>query len=678
MTYTEEEIKDICAKPVTITPGAYQKMLMHVLRFGSPGIPKEQWRECYGMCVGKFKNNKIIINDALPTTHGSDIGVEFVEQNYIVMAQFQDQLDRINAEIKNPEDKVFIVGWYHSHPGMERFLSTVDVRNQIAYQTSSFPFGVAIVFDNTCIFQEKAGQLDMGFKIFRLDDPTSTEINIPFSEVPFDRDILEREDLIELWKNDMQMIENIQKRSPFIKEYQETPSVFGDFKLPTTEQLKEAGTGITSEDRMETSVLPLADLDQLFTRGMQLFIEKYQTFAPEQKGGFTAFIEDHLSPTLNSTVEMIVSPLNNWTVKLRRDIDKRVNFGISTLNTMKLTMKETQDALITYLKEKADKKHDENKELSNKITEIELQISKILDKHKQDLKSIIKTMDVSWKKLIDNASKELEKTELAKIKAELKNLEGNTGGNNNINEKINSMDDIPLEKLQELLSLHLEKVQAMQEDTKLIEQERPPLVLGNFKIPDTNQIEEMNSFIPDSDDLNKNLLNMEGLGNAFKKGLQGFIQFYEKLPETQRNNFQEINEKGIQPFSDKFVSTFVQGINQWTVGLRDDIDRRVNLLVSIANEMQLTMKNIQEDYVEFLGVTTDPSARIIKQIDKTLYPLQSTAMAGVNSTLSYMQQVMENLIYYYQEQLERQISALDNKELKSISKSINQLKKSMK
>ncbi|MEX2682013.1 MAG: Mov34/MPN/PAD-1 family protein, partial [Candidatus Sigynarchaeota archaeon] len=152
MSYTPEEIKQINKKPVRILPGAYQKMLMHVLRFGSPGIPKDQWRECYGMVIGKFsKEAGITVTDALASTHGSDIGVEFMEKNYVLMAEFQDQLDKINAEVANPADQVFIVGWYHSHPGMARFLSSVDVRNQIAYQTAAFPFGITIVFDNTCI-----------------------------------------------------------------------------------------------------------------------------------------------------------------------------------------------------------------------------------------------------------------------------------------------------------------------------------------------------------------------------------------------------------------------------------------------------------------------------------------------------------------------------------------------
>src|SRR5271157_1070983 len=90
MSYSAEEIKKINALPVHIPPSTYQKMFMHVLRFGSLGIPKGQWRECYGMCIGKFnKDDGITVVDALPSTHGSDIGVEFMEKIMLLWLNFR-------------------------------------------------------------------------------------------------------------------------------------------------------------------------------------------------------------------------------------------------------------------------------------------------------------------------------------------------------------------------------------------------------------------------------------------------------------------------------------------------------------------------------------------------------------------------------------------------------------
>ncbi|MFX0100679.1 MAG: Mov34/MPN/PAD-1 family protein [Candidatus Hodarchaeota archaeon] len=681
MEYTEEKIKEINAKPVKILPGAYQKMLMHVLRFGSLGLPRDQWRECYGMCVGYFENEQITISDALPTTHGTDIGVEFVEENYVFMAEFQDQLDKINEEIEEKDKKLFIVGWYHSHPGMERFLSSVDVRNQISYQPPDFPFGVAIVFDNTCVFQEDANSdlLDLGLKIFRLDDPTSTEINIPFSEVLFERELLDQPALLDILKNEMQMVENIQKRVPFIKEFRETPSIFGNFKIPTTEALKEAGTGITPEDRSEITILPLAELDQVFTTGMQLFIEKYSTLSQEEKSNFATFIEQGIMPMMDKVLTTFISGLNDWTKKLRVDIDKRVNFGLSALNTMKSTLLEIKGEFLDYLKEKSEQDQEESRALAKSYNEIEVKLKKILQGYTDTYNSIFANMNAEWKAKLDNAQKLLGQTELAKIQAELEAISQKLGKGTSQGDAGPEPASKPsLESLEEILTSHLQKVgEVYQHAQDLKDATRPPDLLGNFVIPSTKEIEDMSPFIDESDDVSKDFLSMGDIPISFKEGLTQFVEFYEGLADDQKTNFQVINEKGIQPFSDMVVSKLVRGINQWTVNLRDDVDKRVNLLVSVANEMQRTMRNIQSDYLEFFITASDPAARIQRVLEKTLADVETNSLSVFNNVLSYLEQVLQNLAYVYQTNLERQNQLLDEKELKKISKTVEQIKKSI-
>ncbi|NMC07062.1 MAG: hypothetical protein GYA24_17735 [Candidatus Lokiarchaeota archaeon] len=682
MSYTPDEIKQICKKPVRILPGAYQKMLMHVLRFGSPGIPKDQWRECYGMVIGKFsKEMGITVTDVLASTHGSDIGVEFMEKNYVLMAEFQDQLDKLNAEVANPADQAFIVGWYHSHPGMERFLSSVDVRNQIAYQTAAFPFGIAIVFDNTCIFQKElvSGQLDLGFKIYRLDDPTSTEVNIPFSEVPFDRTLLDKPELVELWRNEMAMIENVQKRAPIIKEYQETPSVFGDFKLPTTADLKEAGTGITIAEKQEITVLPLADLDQVFTRGMQLFIEKYDTLPAEQKKSFETFVEQGMAPFIDKVVAIIANGLDGWTRKLREDVDKRVNYGIAALDTMKVAVKDTQDSFLAYLKQNADASREKSHDLARSVDKVEATIRKMLNEYKNDLQALFKEITAAWHVLIDNSSKKLAQTELASIKAELERLGGGGGGGGFKPEPLPATSTPGVENLNDILARHVQAVNALLQEANDIRAAKPaPPLLGDFKIPSTAEIKSLAPFVDHGDEVTADLLAMKDIAQGFKQGLVEFTRFYEGLSPGQRGDFQLINEKGIQPLSDKVISNLVRGLNQWTIGLRDDVDRRINLLVSTANEMQRTMKNIHGDYVEFLVTSTDPSAKIAREASKILASVETVVVASFNNLLTYVQQVMENLMGQYANQLDQQKAALDAKELKNITKAVENLKKGMK
>jgi proteasome lid subunit RPN8/RPN11 len=665
--------------PVTILPGAYQKMIMHVLRFGSSGIPKDQWRECYGMLIGKFtKDQGITVTDVLASTHGSDIGVEFMEKNYVLMAEFQDQLDKMNADVKNPADQVFIVGWYHSHPGMERFLSSVDVRNQIAYQTSAFPFGIAIVFDNTCLFQTSpvTGELDLGFKIFRLDDPTSIEVNIPFSDVPFDRSLLDRPELIEIWKNEMSMIENVQKRSPIIKEFQETPSVFGDFKLPTTNELKDAGTGITEHG--DITVLALTDLDQIFTRAMQLFASKYKDLPDDQKRDYETLIENGVMPVLDKITESVIGGLNTWTVKLREDVDKRVNYGIATLSSLKDAMAQVQDEYLAYLKQLADQGGEHAQQLSKDMTQAEIEVKKVLKEFKDEHAEMFKQMGAAWRQMLDSAKVKLGQTELAGIRAQLEAL-SKGAGNTSADTAPTADSKVDVQSFGELLASHLAQVNAtLQEAQANRSAQAPPPLLGNFTIPKTSEVGDMTPFVDNGDEVTADFIKIEEIPAAFRDGFKEFTNFYDSLSPEQRDDFAVLNEKGIQPFSDKVVSSLVKGINQWTVGLRDDIDRRVNLLVSITNEMSRTMRNMQSDYNEFMLSVSDPVAKIAREVQKVLSGLETTTLTTYNSVLTYMQQVMENLIYYYQQQLTKQKEALDAKELKNISKTLDGLKKSMK
>ncbi|MHA1715519.1 MAG: hypothetical protein ACTSXP_07725 [Promethearchaeota archaeon] len=683
MSWTEEEIKEICAKPVKILPSAYQKMLMHVLRFGSSGVPKDQWRECYGMCIGKFKNKTVWVTDALPTTHGSDIGVEFVEENYILMAQFLDQLDKQNAEIEDPGEKLFIVGWYHSHPGMERFLSSVDVRNQLAYQTSNFPFGIAIVFDNTALFQKDAvtGELDFGFKIFRLDDPTSTEVNIPFSEVPFDRSLLDKPDIIDMLKNMINMIENVQKQAPIIKEYKEAPSIFGIFKIPTTEDLKKAGSGITTEERQSINVLPLEDLDLVFTKAMQLFIKKYENLNESDKSNLMKFVDDGLVPAMDGLLKAVVGGLNEWGTKLRIDIDRRVNFGVSALNTIKSILQSVQDDYLKFLKDTAEKNQELMKDAVKKLDQAEINFKKLLRKYEEKYKTIFESMKLAWKNLVDEAKQKISQPDILALQESMERLlkaKDASDSTTHETEKDTKLESV-VKEFENLLSEHLQKVnditQAL-ENKKAVD--KPPDLLRDFKIPSTGEITDMEPFIDNSEEFVKDFLKIQDISENLRTGLKEFVEFYDELPPDKKDDMRIINEEGIQPLSDKIITNLVRGLNRWTIGLRDDVDRRINLLVSIANEMVRTMKTIQKDYVDFLATSGDPVARMQFSLEKILHDVETNAISVLNGMLNYMGQIMENITYVYQSNLESQQKFLESKDFKKLLKLVEQVKKSTK
>ncbi|TFF88640.1 MAG: hypothetical protein EU549_02625, partial [Promethearchaeota archaeon] len=143
---------------VILKSNAYKKILLHCTRFANYNIQKSQWKEVYGFLTGNFDGDNVVCSDAVPMTHGGAVEVEFDEQNYIEAAMLNEGLAKKNE---------FIIGWYHSHPGLNLFLSTTDIRNHIGYQGTN-PKAIALVFDHTKL---RGGFL--GFKIFRLDNPTS-------------------------------------------------------------------------------------------------------------------------------------------------------------------------------------------------------------------------------------------------------------------------------------------------------------------------------------------------------------------------------------------------------------------------------------------------------------------------------------------------------------------------
>lgn len=142
---------------VLLKSKAYKKIFLHSSRFCNPNIARNQWKEVYGFLVGFIEEEDVIIEDAVPMTHGGTTEVQFEEKHYIEAAELDSKLAI--------EGKFFIVGWYHSHPGLDLFLSSVDVHNHMGFQGPN-PKSIALVCDPTKI--AIAGHA--GFEIFKLKE----------------------------------------------------------------------------------------------------------------------------------------------------------------------------------------------------------------------------------------------------------------------------------------------------------------------------------------------------------------------------------------------------------------------------------------------------------------------------------------------------------------------------
>lgn len=218
---------------VTIKPQAYLKMLKHVLRFGSMAKKKSQYKECMGMLMGKLGGLKgtvkdVVVVDAIPFTHGGHIEVQFEDKDYVAFAEINE---------KYAQEGVFNVGWYHSHPGLTTFLSTVDVRNHLGFQTTN-PSAIAIVWDHLLLEEENHN----GFETFRLTELGKGQ----YSDYKTVQTIVENPETIEFYKSAIKEILDLQQGgNPPILEVNELPSALGDFDVTAVDDAKFVPPQIT-------------------------------------------------------------------------------------------------------------------------------------------------------------------------------------------------------------------------------------------------------------------------------------------------------------------------------------------------------------------------------------------------------------------------------------------------
>jgi len=114
-------------------------------------------REVIGLLVGRMQGPVLEVWDAV--TGGQRGNPGFVELQEEVQAAFAERLMQEGTGL-------YVVGWYHSHPGMGLFLSGIDIETQRRYQ-ALFPKAVALVID-PIIYKSTRKVSDVKFKVFRI------------------------------------------------------------------------------------------------------------------------------------------------------------------------------------------------------------------------------------------------------------------------------------------------------------------------------------------------------------------------------------------------------------------------------------------------------------------------------------------------------------------------------
>ncbi|MFX1398569.1 MAG: hypothetical protein ACFFAS_16190 [Promethearchaeota archaeon] len=182
MTEEEKEIDSTESinpgKAVVLRAEAYKTIILYSSRYANASIPKKDWKEIYGILVGYTKDDIVFVERAEALTHGHATDVQLDAKHYGFIEQIQEKLD---------EEKKgnYIVGWFHSHPGLGLFFSYIDLINQLGFQARNED-SIGLVFDHSLLGQKKEEQIgenkltkyDTGFEIYRLTD-VNIDVNAP-------------------------------------------------------------------------------------------------------------------------------------------------------------------------------------------------------------------------------------------------------------------------------------------------------------------------------------------------------------------------------------------------------------------------------------------------------------------------------------------------------------------
>ncbi|MBA7500925.1 hypothetical protein ES703_106750 [subsurface metagenome] len=427
--------KDVDNSVVKIKSLAYYKMILHVLRFGNRARNNSQCIEVMGVLIGhladgedkKFKN--VIIEDAIPISHGSSVEVEFSINDYI----FFEKANSLYLE-KN----WFMVGWYHSHPNLFQhkiFFSPTDVKNQFGWQNELNPSGIALVFDHAYLDSPD----DPGFRAIRLTNPS----NIRDSKVHQVKTIVETPDNFEYYFKIIELINNVHSREPPITEENETMDIFGDVKVPELSQLQFKQPEINQRK----------------------IIDSFQV-------GLANFLDLSLTPLINF--------LNSLSVNISANIEGN-NIKIRKNLTL---LKDMINAGIDKIQRKY--KDDLNSELFKAEGYVDDFLDQI-DGYQEEIAKLLKEINVIVKEKVNTLFKEKFEGLINDFSRDFDDCQKKLIGYNgsvsinlgNLEKLENSLNSLS-EQIKSIKSATLDKIKAMQKETYDLTSKKHNITLNNL------------------------------------------------------------------------------------------------------------------------------------------------------------------------------------------------------
>lgn len=283
---------------VKVSMNAYKTIVLHASRFANSKMPVDGWKEIMGFLIGKIEGDDVVITRAVPMTHGSSVEVEFSDEHYIQSAQ----IDSWAAE-----RDLFMVGWYHSHPGLGLFLSSTDIKNQLAYQGPN-PKAIALVYDHTLIDPPT----HYGFLIFKLDSPDMGVMS-DFHEVGFEIDDFQIKHYTDAL---VDMIERSTARQPLLPEYGEDVSL-----MPGMDGAQDGATALVDTSPLgEVKItVPALNMDFVSEGLIKAFKSMIQEILPPM---FSSFSDQ------TQAIAGAFQDLANRQVKAMNDFTELMSLGI--------------------------------------------------------------------------------------------------------------------------------------------------------------------------------------------------------------------------------------------------------------------------------------------------------------------------------------------------------------
>jgi len=151
---------------------AFKKIILHSVKHAHPKAPRTEWKMVMGMLSGYAEREVLHIENAIPMSVGTALEVSLAIEDYI-------RLEEIAQKIQS--EGHYLMGTYHSKPGLGLYLSHTDLLNLLAWKN-----GITLVFDHILYFNNPKTN---GIKIFSITDENK-DYNDPqfhnnYHEIPF-------------------------------------------------------------------------------------------------------------------------------------------------------------------------------------------------------------------------------------------------------------------------------------------------------------------------------------------------------------------------------------------------------------------------------------------------------------------------------------------------------------